>query len=170
MTNIQGILENFDLYEQTIFNQSEHYNEKGRSTRKKILEISSQTEKGFFAEVGACMGTDTKILEHLGWNGILVEPSEGLFEFCKSTRKCIVENFALVSEDYKNETITSNRNFTQFAENGQINVFSINHYLPNYPQNSVNFKVITFSELCKRHKIDKIDIFVLDVEGYELLS
>ena len=90
------------------------------------------------------MGTDTKLLEECGWNGILIEPSEGLFEFCKQTRKCIVENYALVSEDYTSDYIS------------EIPVFQINHILPNFPINSGNYNAISFNKLLEKHNIDKI--------------
>jgi FkbM family methyltransferase len=125
------------------------------------LELSSKIEGvGFFAEVGACMGTDTKLLEACGWTGILVEPSQGLAQYCKDTRSCIVENYALVSHDF----YKSNNKVYQ----GQIPCFGIRHLMPQYPDNSYEFDAIPFSLLAQKHNIKKIDIFVLDVEGLEI--
>lgn len=152
---IQSFISNITQAEKEVFINGEHYNEIGRQTRKKILEIASEIGTGVFAEAGACMGTDTKLLEECGWTGILIEPSEGLFEFCKQTRKCIVENYALVSENYTSDYIS------------EIPVFKINHILPNYPINSGNYNAISFNKLIEKHNIDKIDIFVLDAEGFE---
>lgn len=152
---IQSFISNITQAEKEVFINGEHYNEIGRQTRKKILEIASEIGTGVFAEAGACMGTDTKLLEECGWNGILIEPSEGLFEFCKQTRKCIVENYALVSEDYTSDYIS------------EIPVFQINHILPNYPINSGNYNAISLDKLIGKYNMDKIDIFVLDAEGLE---
>jgi FkbM family methyltransferase len=102
------------------------------------------------------MGTDTKILEIKGWNGILIEPSEGLYLFCKNTRNCIVENYALVSDSYNNDTISD------------IVVFTLPDYITGYTETNNIYKTITFNNLIKKHNINKVDIFVLDVEGYEL--
>jgi FkbM family methyltransferase len=153
---INSIFEDIRKSEKEIFTNGEHYNEMGFSTRKKILELALNIENGFFVEVGACMGTDTKLLEACGWNGLLVEPSEGLYQFCKNTRNCIVENYALVSENYKENTISN------------LPVFSLPTYLEGYPSNSGLYKTITFTTLVKIHNIKKIDIFVLDVEGLEI--
>ena len=152
---IQSFISNITQAEKEVFINGEHYNEMGRQTRKKILEIASEIGTGVFAEAGACMGTDTKLLEECGWTGILIEPSEGLFEFCKQTRKCIVENYALVSEDYTSDYIS------------EIPVFGINHLLPGYPINSGNYNAISFDKLAGKHNINKIDIFVLVAEGFE---
>jgi FkbM family methyltransferase len=152
---IQLFVSNLDQAEKEVFINGEHYNEIGRQTRKKILEIASEIGIGVFAEAGACMGTDTKLLEECGWSGILIEPSEGLFEFCRQTRKCIVENYALVSKDYTSNYIS------------EIPVFKINHILPNFPINSGNYNAISFDKLVDKHNINKIDIFVLDAEGLE---
>lgn len=149
---------NIEDLEKKVFINGEHYNELGRSTRKKILEISELTDTGFFVEVGACMGTDTKLLEYKGWNGLLVEPSEPLFLFCKNTRNCIVENYALVSDEYHNNTIS----------NTDISVFYLLEPIDGYPENSNLYKTITFDKLCQKHNITKVDIFILDVEGYEI--
>jgi FkbM family methyltransferase len=156
MKLIKDLLENIIESEKKIFTNGEHYNQMGRQTRKKILEIAEDVNNGFFVEVGACMGTDTKLLEFAGWNGILIEPSEGLYEFCKNTRSCIVENYALVSNEYTEETISN------------IPVFSLPNYITNYPGNSNLYKTITFDSLAEKHNIKKVDIFVLDVEGLEI--
>ena len=156
MDLIKHLLEDMIENEKKVFTNGEHYNEIGRKTRKKILEIAKEIGIGFFVEVGACMGTDTKFLEFSGWNGLLVEPSEGLYEYCKNTRNCIVENYALVSYEYSHETISN------------IPVFSLPSYINNYSDNSNLYKTITFDSLAEKHNIKKIDIFILDVEGLEI--
>jgi FkbM family methyltransferase len=155
MKIIKHLLEDIIESEKKVFVNGEHYNEIGRQTRKKILEIAGEIDNGFFVEVGACMGTDTKLLEFAGWNGLLIEPSEGLYGFCKNTRNCIVENYALVSNEYTKETISN------------IPVFSLPDNI-NSSANSNLYKTITFDSLAEKHNIKKIDIFVLDVEGLEI--
>ena len=155
LNKIESYISDIIQGEKEVFINGEHYNEIGRQTRKKILEIAAEIGTGVFAEAGACMGTDTKLLEECGWTGILIEPSEGLFEFCKRTRKCIVENYALVSSDYDSDYIS------------EIPVFKINHILPDYPLNSGKYNATTFNKLVEKHDLKKIDIFVLDAEGLE---
>jgi FkbM family methyltransferase len=158
ITEVLGDIEN---YQNEIFVNEEHYNNMGLETRKYILELASSIgDKGFFCEAGACMGTDTKLLEACGWEGLLVEPSLGLYQYCKETRNCIVENYALVSQEYYTKSNKVNLN--------QIPCFGITHLLPKYPPNSFEIEAITFTLLAKKNNIDKIDIFVLDVEGLEI--
>jgi uncharacterized protein YutE (UPF0331/DUF86 family) len=154
-SKIENFLKDIKESEKQVFVNGEHYNNMGRKTRIKILEIASTIGNGTFAEAGACMGTDTKLLEECGWNGILIEPSEGLYEFCRRTRKCIVENYALVSKDYDSDYITD------------IPVFTVNHLLDGYPNNSGIYTTATFEGISEKHNINKIDIFVLDAEGLE---
>jgi FkbM family methyltransferase len=158
---LQFVLSNLKDMEKEIFINNEHYNESGFETRKYVLELASKINSpGFFAEVGACMGTDTKLLEACGWTGILIEPSKGLAQYCRDTRNCIVENYALVSHEfYKSNKKISTQ---------EINCFSINHILPNYPPNTYEFDAVPFSVLSKKHDIKKINIFILDVEGLEI--
>src|SRR3990167_3911424 len=82
-------------------------NEQGR-VEIKILPYLKDIENGFFVEAGALDGlfmSNTKLLEDLGWNGILIEPSLKAAEKCRLNRKCIVEQCALVSKDYKGDMV-----------------------------------------------------------------
>lgn len=135
-----------------------HYNKLGSKTRLKIIEICQNIEGGTFIEAGACMGTDTKILEQFGWNGMLIEPSKSLYRWCKNNRKCIVENYALVSNEYYKNN--------KFIIGNQINIMIIPGSRPESPIKK--FRVSTFTKLCKKNKISHVDIFILDAEGYEM--
>lgn len=166
---IKEILSNISESEKKVFINGEHYNEMGSVTRKKILELAQDIENGFFVEVGACMGTDTKFLEVCGWNGLLIEPSDGLYNWCKENRNCIVENYALVSDNYKNEFVAGISAF-------RLPDYIEGHNTPNSQIYAIDqngnqreaFKAITFSKLAKNNDIKNVDIFVLDVEGLEL--
>ena len=75
-----------------------------------LLKHLGKMKDGFFIECGANNGfrsDPTYYLEKiLGWKGILVEPLPAAYEVCKQFRKkSTIFNCALVSHDYKDETI-----------------------------------------------------------------
>lgn len=129
----------------------------------KILEYLKEIENGFFVECGAHDGifqSNTKLLEDFGWDGLLIEPSDFLYEECKKNRKCLVENYALVSSSYKENFIHSDHT-GNLLKNGK-GILLMGNDLDN------KCPVITFTDLAKKHNIYKVDVFFLDVEGYEI--
>jgi FkbM family methyltransferase len=128
----------------------------------KILKYLQEIDNGVFVEAGAHDGvfqSTTKILEDLGWSGILIEPSESLYNKCLQNRKSISENYALVSFDYDKETIQGELSDILIQQNNGITLMG--------DKNEI-CKTITLTELCKTHSINYIDFLSLDVEGYEL--
>lgn len=120
---------------------------------KKILQYLNPDINGFFVEAGAHDGifqSNTLLLEQLGWTGLLIEPSDYLYENCKRNRTSIVENYALVSAEHEGDTIGTEQIILMGA-------------------NSSDFcKTITFNDLVAKHNITQVDVFFLDVEGYEI--
>jgi FkbM family methyltransferase len=120
---------------------------------------------GFFIECGANDGitqSNTYLLEKLkNWNGILVEPSKNKFVECQTNRstKNIFYNCALVSNDFKEE-------FIEGDFDGNL-MSSINGRRLNR-KNLELVPTLTLNYILEKHKIEKIDFFSLDVEGYEL--
>lgn len=125
----------------------------------KILPYLQDIENGFFIEAGANDGlfqSTTKILEDLGWNGLLVEPSERAYEECKQNRKCLVENYALVSSSYPDSFV-----FGEFKEKSpRARIIDSSQY------QKVN--AITLTSLLTDIGRYDIDFLSLDVEGYEM--
>lgn len=123
----------------------------------KILPYLEEIENGFFIEAGAHNGlfqSNTKILEDLGWTGILIEPSPNMYNQCKSNRKCLVENCALVPFNYLDEFVTGNFDDTPRA--------SI------HGPKKVKIKAKTLTSILLDNDIKHVDFFSLDVEGYEM--
>jgi FkbM family methyltransferase len=136
----------------------------------KILPYLENIEKGFFVECGAATGENTIILENCGWTGLLIEPSDKLSEWCRKYRSsCIIENCALVSSDYKSETIDAYGKFVGTHEKytGELENISISS-VPNQISNLSNIPSYTFETLSDKHNINHVDVFFLDVEGWEL--
>lgn len=123
----------------------------------KILPYLQNIENGVFVEAGAHDGlfqSNTKILEDLGWSGVLVEPSENAFKSCKQNRSCIVENCALVSFDYKDEFI-----YGEFNDHPRASIMGPKVH---------SAKARTLTSILDEHNIKHVDFLSLDVEGYEM--
>ncbi len=140
----------------------------------KILPYLQDIEKGFFVEAGALDGlfmSNTKILEELGWSGLLIEPSKRAVLECKKNRKVPVEECALVSFEYDKADVLGD--FLFDGEGGAGAWSSITRKV--YGQRSgttftpmgTYVRARTLESVLKQHGVTKIDFFSLDVEGYE---
>jgi len=129
---------------------------------KKLLKYLNFKD-GFYIECGANDGVNQSNTWHfekiLNWRGILIEPNKKIFEDLKNNRssKNIFKNVALVSEEFKNknkEIYLSENNLE-----GKLTDFN----------KSTNQKVEieTLSNILKESNVNKINLFSLDVEGYE---
>lgn len=136
-------------------------------------------QKTFYVEAGANNGirqSNTLFLEkRFGASGILIEPSQHLFEECGRNRnqKNIFEHCALVSESYEKpymEFIYSDlmtvsldvkdRDPIAHAREG------LNH---TRSQNYLFFSPArTLSSILTKHNVRHVDILSLDLEGYEI--
>lgn len=131
-----------------------------------LVELFKEIKNGFFIEAGAADGVsqnNTLLIEKsLGWQGLLIEPNKFSFEMCKSHRpSCIVENSALVSFDYTNESIEgdfSSRSFEGYMMGGCTK---------NHKKDS-NADARTLSDILDQHDIKNITFLSIDVEGYEI--
>jgi len=130
-----------------------------------LYQIFNKKSSGFFIEAGANNGYDqnnTFLLEkELNWNGLLVEPNTHCFNTCKTFRKCIIENCALVSCDFKDEYIEGDFNQTSF-EGSMTGGCSTIH------SKNCKAKAEKLSNLLIKHNINKVDFLSIDVEGYEI--
>lgn len=140
-------------------------------------------ENGFFIEAGANDGvsqSNTAMYEFdYNWSGLLIEPNFKKYLDCKKIRtKSLVENYALVSSNYKDDYVSGNFSTTDPTESLMSMVIDDGDYNDDnlfYCRNikKSNFEIvkvpsITIDKLIQKHKITKIDFFSLDVEGYEI--
>jgi len=149
-------------------------NEQGRIDIK-ILPYLQDIEHGFFVEAGALDGmfmTNTKILEELGWNGLLIEPSHKAAELCRKNRTALVEECALVSRSYDKPTV-----YGDFVFDGEYGIgawSSIGHHAygrrtaEEFQSFTTEVRALTLEQVLDNHSIEHIDVLSLDVEGYEL--
>lgn len=147
---------------------------------EKILKYLN-FNNGFFIEAGANDGisqSNTALYEfEYGWRGLLIEPNFKKYLQCKLFRKnSIVENYALVSFNYNKKDITGNFDQTGYAESLTSMVYDdgdwCDDHLKMHKENIINDLIevpaITIDNLLKKHNITHVDLFSLDVEGYEI--
>lgn len=142
-------------------------NEQGRIDLK-ILPYLKDIENGFFVEAGALDGlfmSNTKLLEDLGWKGILIEPSSEACKKCLEYRKATVVWGALVSSNYKENQIYGDFFFDGNEGKGAWSSINRNR---DSSKKMVYVPAITLSNVLRAFSIKKVDFLSLDVEGYEL--
>ena len=122
-------------------------------------------KNGFYIECGANDGifqTNTLKLESKGWSGILIEASTQAYDKCIKNRnleKNLILNCALVSNDYNNDSIHGDFDGHPM---GSVD----GNRLHRNPFLSINAR--TIDSILKENNISKVDLFIIDVEGYEL--
>ena len=145
------------------------------------LEKYVNYNKGFFVEAGANDGisqSNTYYFEKVrGWRGILVEGIPSLYERCKKNReKSIVFNCALVSDSYHGQFITMHyANLMSVVQGARASFEGDNEYIKTALEiqklentYSAKVPVRTLTSIFDQCGVGKIDLFSLDVEGYEL--
>lgn len=110
----------------------------------------------------------------MGWRGLLIEAIPALAEQCRQNRpRCIVENCALVSSDYPEETVEMRYcNLMSVVKGGTRNeeeqIESGTRFLhKNENTYTVTVPARTLSDVLNQHGIGHIELLSLDVEGYE---
>ena len=132
---------------------------------KKLDSLFAQKTGGFYIEMGAHDGlfqSNTAFLEFSrGWSGVLIEPSKNVYDACVVNRprsKCF--NYACVSANYKEPSILGN-----FLGGPMASVNGLRQHATTL----VSVKATTLTQILDSvvPPIKEIDLFSLDVEGYE---
>jgi FkbM family methyltransferase len=146
----------------------------------RLLEFLNR-RNGFFIEAGGNDGlsqSNTAYFErYLGWRGILIEPIPVLAQRCRVNRpNAIVEQCALVPMDYSAERIEMQYcNLMSIVRGARgcdaadaAHVDCGRQYLaPNEYVYTINVPAKTLAQVLEQHKVSKIDLLSLDVEGFE---
>jgi FkbM family methyltransferase len=117
----------------------------------KVLKYLQEFDCGTFFEAGATDGifeSNTRILEELGWNGILVEPFYDWYSKCLTNRSAISVHAALVSDNSKKSI--------------RMNEIGIDQ------SGSFIVPASTITDILIENNMLDITFFSLDIEGYEI--
>ncbi len=139
-------------------------------------------DSGFFIEAGANDGlkfSNTYLYEiEKRWKGLLIEPNYSQYVECKKNRlNSIVENYALVGDQYNKDFIRGSFDSGPLSLTARVIDFSQETITQNYikeifihlrQRNLVKVKAITLNNLLEKHQITEIDLLYLDTEEYEL--
>jgi FkbM family methyltransferase len=135
--------------------------------------------RGFFIEAGANDGvtvSNTLYFErHRGWRGLLIEPIPDLAAKCRRNRpRSIVENCALVADSKAQPEVTMRYCNLMSVVQGALPAEAEREHLEKgcavqkVETYDLCVRARTLSEILAEHGIRRIDLFSLDVEGYEL--
>ena len=128
---------------------------------------------GFFVECGALDGITHScclFFEQRGWKGINVEPADINFKVMEANRpKTINVQAALGNHDGR--TIFSKSMKGDICGGGSVEwhpKFQAKVANAGYEFVESDVQILTYKTLTRRHNVKKVNLFVLDVEGYEL--
>jgi len=139
---------------------------------KRLNSIYFKNEKnGFFIEAGAYNGNAHSICkwfeDTLNWTGINIEPEPIMFKsLIKNRPNCINLNCALSNENSTAELLAPIKSDKVLIGHSTI----AEHRKAEFKKVSESYTVdtITYTWLVENHKVNRVDLFVLDVEGHEL--
>ena len=137
-------------------------------------------DRGFFVEAGANDGvsqSNTLYFEkYHQWRGILIEPIPDLAAQCKRNRpRCVVENCALVPFNYPDSEVEMHycnlmslvKGAMKSPEKDLAHV-TIGCEVQRLQTYDLRVPARTLTAILEQHAVTAIDLFSLDVEGFEL--
>lgn len=159
-----------------------------RFSRPSLFDMDRKLEKylpyrnGFFIEVGANDGFRQSNTYHFerfkGWKGILIEGIPELYQKCAVIRpNSRVFNCALVAENYTEPFVTMKyANLMSIVEGALKNEGNDNNHLKTAIEAqhdvdasyAIQVPARTLTSILDECQVTEIDLFSLDVEGFEL--
>jgi len=132
---------------------------------------------GFFIEAGASDGVEENCCkafeESLDWTGINVEPSPVNFELLQVARPGAINVRAALSDRDGSATFTNALHPERGARFGNGSLSHTEDHIEELVAGGCTFETfdvetVRYDTLLARHGIERVDLFVLDVEGHEL--
>ncbi len=146
-----------------------------------LARYFSRRRGGTYIEAGANDGilqSNTYYLErHLGWKGLLIEPDPKLASECKMNRpRSQVIQSALVRSGYPHPTLPLRRaGLMSVVSDGALDPSWIDQHVAIgckvqglEAAETITVPATTVAAILKEYHLTHVDLFSLDVEGYEL--
>ncbi len=137
--------------------------------------IFGDTRDLFFVECGALNGLSLSncrfFEENLGWTGVNVEPTSAFDDLVINRPRCL--NLKLALSDVDHAEICLHENLENLAcSSSEREIAAPSSFLDGKEMESVlrprRVATLTFASLMRWLRIDRVDLFSLDVEGMEL--
>lgn len=132
---------------------------------------------GVFIEAGAANGVEESccfaLEESLGWTGINVEPSPANFELLEAARPSATNVRAALSDHDGVATFTNAIHPVRGGDFGNGSLSHVPAHIEELVANGCTFETfdvetVRYDTLLERCGVERVDLFVLDVEGHEL--
>ncbi|QNM86257.1 FkbM family methyltransferase [Polaribacter pectinis] len=133
-----------------------------------LLEKYLKLNKGFYIDVGCnhpIQYSNTFLLYRKGWSGITIDLNKELISLHKLERKGDIQINTAIAD--KNESVK----VYEFSEDG-VNTINKDFYdeiknHANLISDSRTIDTLTLNEIIEEHKVSKIDLLCIDVEGHD---
>lgn len=129
---------------------------------------------GFFIEAGAMAGTTHSICQwfekELGWNGINIEPNPDMFNALMCNRPNSININCALSDKIGSVTLVlpMRKDNTEMRGHGTISNVIAKKFEANKIVKKHMVSTDTYTNTINGIGVEKVDLFVLDVEGHEL--
>ncbi|MCQ9205560.1 MAG: FkbM family methyltransferase [Omnitrophica bacterium] len=158
------------------------------SIGKRIENFLKEKKDVFFVQIGSCDGVNGDpihklIMKHTTWKGIFIEPVKYNFKKLQEnygySDRFIFENIAIANENNERKFYYIKEDAQDYFTHplpswySQIGQFRKEPIIKNFgPEIEAfiieeNVSCVTFEELCKRNKVNKIDLLHIDTEGFD---
>ena len=138
------------------------------------LKYFGQKKEGFFIEMGSFDGdsySNTCFLADLGWDGIYIEPVPEFAKKCENRHQGNKVKILNIGVGDKKEEVSINVSgeLSTIDQNTMENFKKMDWAKDIISTNFLNVKINTLNNILTEYKVKKkIDLLVIDVEGYEL--
>lgn len=138
-----------------------------RVNEEKLLCSFFGSRKGFFLDVGAnhpVAGSQTYVLEKLGWSGICVEPQPKYVQLHEQLRKSKIVCCACGSPSQVGRELT----LYALEANASLVPNLVLYSALDQIKDSYSVPVDTIDNILESNNTEKLDFLSLDVEGFEM--
>jgi len=156
----------------------QHYSDSGQD----LVVIRKLGKSGFFVDVGAgeINGSNTMLLEEIGWSGLCIEPHPRNSEIIRTNRSCLLDTSIVASIEeevdfviQERDVVEGVRHHASYGGSGIIKHMAKDH-LNNHVIRLLGGRIVTVRTRKLENILDQyscpnvIDFLDIDVEGAQL--